>query len=94
MSSEVSFQLPENLTIASVQGLHEQLETLVDQHDHDKIIIQASAVKRADTAGLQLLLAFVNTTKDRQIKLDWNTPSEKLLAAAELLGLEGDLGIH
>ncbi|WP_086932495.1 STAS domain-containing protein [Agarilytica rhodophyticola] len=94
MASEVNFQLPENLTIASVQGLHEQLEALVDQQDHDKIIVQANNVQRADTAGLQLLLAFVNSTKDRQIKLDWNQPSEKFVSAAHLLGLEGALGIH
>lgn len=94
MGASVNFQLPENLTIANVHGLHEQLEALVGQDDQDNIVIQANAVTRADTAGIQLLLAFVNSAKEHQISLDWKDPSEKLISAANVLGLENALGIH
>lgn len=94
MADSVNFQLPENLTVANVHGLHEELEALVDQHDHDHIVLLADSVMRADTAGIQLLLAFVRSAKERQIALDWNNPSDKLIAAATVLGLDDALGLH
>lgn len=92
--STVDFKLPENLTIANVHGLHEEFETLVDTKDCDKVILRADGVTRADTAGLQLLVAFVHATKERQIQVDWDRPSEKLCSAAGLLGVGDTLGIH
>lgn len=94
MAATVDISLPENLTIANVHGLHEELEALVGQHENDRVVIHAESVNRADTAGLQLLLAFVHTAKEHQITLDWQEPSEKLISAANVLGLEEALGIH
>ncbi len=94
VATSVNFQLPENLTIASVQGLHEQLEALVDQPDHDKVCVKADSVARADTAGVQLLLAFTQSLKERQIEWFWDAPSEKLVSAATVLGLDEALGLH
>ena len=56
MSQSVELELPENLTVAHVQALHEQLEALVDDKTNDSIIAHAKEVRRVDTAGLQLLL--------------------------------------
>ncbi|WNO07917.1 STAS domain-containing protein [Teredinibacter sp. KSP-S5-2] len=92
--STVDFKLPENLTIANVHGLHEEFESLVDTKDCDKVILRGDGVTRADTAGLQLLVAFVHATKERQIQVDWDSPSEKLCSAAGLLGVGDALGIH
>ncbi len=92
--STVDFNLPENLTIANVHGLHEEFETLVDTKDCDNVVLHGDNVSRADTAGLQLLLAFVNATKEKQIKIHWDHPSEKLCSAAGLLGVDSALGIH
>ena len=94
MASTVDFRLPESLTIANVHGLHEELEALVNKSECDKVVILGNDVQRADTAGLQLLLAFINATKERQINIDWDSPSEKLCSAAHLLGLDSALGIH
>ena len=94
MASAIDFHLPENLTISNVSGLHEELEAMVNRQDCDKVILQAQDVQRTDTAGIQLLLAFVNASRDRQITVDWDKPSEKLCTAASLLGLDGALGIH
>lgn len=94
MAATIDFHLPENLTIANVQGLHEQLEALVGEKDFDKVVLQAEYVQRADTAGIQLLLAFVHATKERQIEIDWDQPSEKLCSAAKVLGLDSVLGLH
>lgn len=94
VGTSVDFKLPENLTIANVHGLHEELEALVSTKGNDHINLQASAVSRADTAGVQLLLAFVNSAKEHKIELAWQDPSEKLLTAASVLGLQSALGIH
>jgi len=94
MTTSVDFNLPENLTIANIQGLHEALEALVERRDCDTVILRGEKVQRADTAGLQLLVAFVNASRERQIKISWDHPSEKLCGVAELLGVEKMIGIH
>lgn len=94
MASTIDVHLPENLTIANVHGLHEQLEAIVGEKDYDRVVLQAEDVQRADTAGLQLLTAFVHAAKERQLNLDWDKPSDKLCSAASLLGLDGALGIQ
>lgn len=94
MANTIEFDLPENLTIANIHPIHEQLEAMVDDQTHDQIVIHAAGVNRADTAGVQLLHAFVVAAKDRQISLDWDRPSKKLLEAADILGMTEALGIH
>jgi len=94
MGTTVSFNLPENLTIANIHGLHEQLEALVDKKECDSIVLTAEAVQRADTAGLQLLLAFVHASRERQIDITWDHPSQKLRTAADILGLSKPMGIN
>lgn len=94
MATTVDFKLPENLTIASVNQIHEQFESLVETKDCDQIQLQASDVERTDTAGVQLLLALVLASKERQIGIVWEKPSAKLCSAATLLGLDNALGFH
>ncbi len=90
----VELNLPENLTIAHVQALHEQLEALVDDQKNDHIIAHASGVKRVDTAGLQLLLVAKQAANERQISWAWDAPSEVLVNGAMLLGMKSKLDIH
>lgn len=94
MASTIDFHLPENMTIANVGALHEEFEALVNEKDCEKVVLQAQDVQRTDTAGIQLLLAFVQASHDRQISVGWDAPSEKLCNAATLLGLDDALGIH
>lgn len=94
MAQTVEYELPENLTVANIHPIHEQFESLVDDQKNDHILLRASAVQRADTAGIQLLYALVVAAKERQIALSWDSPSEKLRTAAHILGMAGHLGIH
>ena len=94
MAERIEFHLPESLTIANVNSLHEEFEALVNQPDCDKVVLQGRDVHRTDTAGVQLLLAFVFASRERQISIDWDQPSQKLINAASLLGLDTELGIH
>lgn len=93
MGASKRVQLPANLTIANVQGLHEKLENLMHDENSDQIVLTSSKVERADTAGVQLLLAFVLAAKERSIKVEWQKPTEPLVTAAQILGIESELGL-
>ncbi len=94
MASTISLNLPENLTIANIHALHEEFEALVDKDDCDAVVLKADGVQRADTAGLQLIVAFVKASNERQIQISWDHPSDKLCTVAQLLGVEKLIGIH
>lgn len=93
MTSKVDFTLSEQITISAVAAMHEDLEALIARQDCDKVVLKAAAVKRVDTAGMQLLLAFVIAVRDGHISLTWNKPSKILLEAASVLGLQQALGL-
>ncbi len=85
-----TIQLPENLTIAVVEGLHQQLEEMLQK---DKpVSIKAAGVTRADTAAIQLLGAFAVELAKRDLQCSWVDVSAELRNAAELLGMEKVLG--
>lgn len=94
MSQTVELALPEDLTVAHVQGLHEQLEGLVDDQANDSIVAHGKGVRRIDTAGLQLLLVAKQAADERQISWVWNEPSDVLKDGARLLGMQTKLDIH
>lgn len=94
MSQFVEFQLPETLTIASVQSLHEQFEALIEDKNLDSLVLKAADVQRIDTSGVQLLYALVLAAQERQITLKWQAPSSALRHSAQVLGLAGLIGIH
>lgn len=93
MASKFDFTLPEQLTIAAVAALYEELEALIARQDCDEVVLNASGVKRADTAGVQLLLSFVIAVREGHFSLSWNKPSKILMEAAAVLGLQRALGI-
>lgn len=94
MSHTVELELPENLTVAHVQALHEQLEALVDDKKNDGIVAHAKDVRRIDTAGLQLLFVAKEAAKERQISWIWDEPSDVLINGARLLGMQSKLEIQ
>lgn len=94
MANSLEFSLPENLTISHAHTLHDQLEALLETGSCEKLVMHAEHVSRADTAGMQLLLALMKVTKDRHIGLVWDQPSKKLIETAEVLGLRSALELH
>lgn len=92
MAKPAVVSLPENLTIMSVDVLHEQLEALlVDSHD---VSFDAAAVSRVDTAGLQLLFAFIRSMEKNGASCSWKSASELLIDASEQLGLKSHLKLN
>lgn len=86
-------QLPAHLTINKVPALQEMLERFAEDSSQDRVVIHAAQVERVDTAGIQLLYAFVREAQRRGIALEWDQPSAKLATAAELLGMRSKLEI-
>lgn len=81
--------LPTCIDIASVSALHEQLVTCLRSGEPTELY--GGAVRRADAAGLQVLIAFLNDARATGVRVDLIEPSDELREAARLLGLAGRL---
>lgn len=92
--SAVELHLPENLTISKAHALHDEFEALLNAETAEEIVVYADKVSRADTAGLQLMLAVVKLGKERQMGMVWTKPSDTLIDVAHALGLKEALGLH
>ena len=72
-------------TIEHAPGLHQQLAKVLT--DRACVTLDFSAVKRCDTAGLQVLVAFIRERRDAGRELELASVSESFLATVQLLGL-------
>lgn len=86
-----TLMLDRQLRIDSVIALKEALgRHLVNT---STLTIDASRVEKTDTSALQLLTAFSLAAARNDTKIRWLNPSEPLLRAAALLGLDEILHI-
>jgi len=85
----LTVQLDAELGIAGAAVLKENLQGLLDEMQ--PLEINAAAVERADTAALQLLLAFAQEVRRRKRSLRWVGVSAPLYQTAEVLGLARSL---
>ncbi len=81
----VTVALPENLTIAHAEAVYANLEAF-SQASQD-VVLDAAAVASVDTAGLQILAAFIGDLKKGGINLSWTNPSAVLKETALILGM-------
>ncbi len=51
------------------------------------VTLDGAAVERADTAVLQVLVAFFQDARSQNITVQWSSASEALTRSAELLGI-------
>jgi len=91
VSKTVTVDLPENLTIANAEVLYNELDSYTS--GTQDIVLNASEVSRADTAGLQLIYVFLKTLQQHQASVIWAAPSSALIEASEQLGLKEHLGL-
>jgi anti-anti-sigma factor len=73
------------------EDLKKKLSTLLRRKP--PLAIDGRQVDRVDTAGLQVLLAFVNEARSRDIDIGWHETSDSLKTASRLTGLLDQLGI-
>lgn len=79
------------LRIGSARALQAMLSEALESGG--EVIIDASAVQSADSAGLQLLYAFVRDAKARGMAVSWQVPEKTLRRDAGLLDLDTALGL-
>ncbi|MGH8145837.1 MAG: STAS domain-containing protein [Rhodanobacteraceae bacterium] len=75
-----------DLVIGGAVELHTQLGKALSEQA--PVVLDAAAVTRMDTAGLQLLQAFVQACNDGSREWRWENVGEGLRTAAALLGIE------
>lgn len=85
-----SYTLPDVVTIADIEALHDALEALVSS---DKPTIDASQVARIDTAALQQLLSFQIALQSINTEIVWQGCSDVFLASVAQVGLKNALGL-
>ncbi len=88
VSGEIT--LEGSLTIAEAEAMHLQLSQILNANVD--ITIEAEALSRVDTAGTQLIYAFVKEAKNRSLSLTWKSQSDALAECAATLGLTEGMG--
>ena len=88
---EHTVKLNSHLDITEAKTTHDALRVAMDSADTIKV--DASDVERADTAGIQLLLAFKKAMSSQNKDLHWEAPSKALTRSVRKLGLTKELGI-
>jgi len=79
------------LTIANAESLRTELLALIE--GGGDVGIDGSAVEAADTAGMQVLVAFRRALRDGNRKLTWSGCSPVLMDVSGLLGLQEQIGV-
>lgn len=86
-SAKVVFE--ESLTIADVGEVYPTLKGHLDSLN--PVTLDASGVEVIDTAGIQLLAAFIKEADEHSIKIEWDGVSEVLKKAADRIALNKEL---
>lgn len=89
--SSPAVTLPAECMIASADELKSSLLKLLPKKA--AVTIDATAVQRIDTAGLQVLAAFVRERQSAGLPFTWKGVGEALNEAAQLLDLGRTLGL-
>lgn len=75
----------ESCDISIANDLHQSLNTVLEQGQ--SVVLDMSAVERADTAVLQIICAFVQDARAAGIEISWKEPSLAFNNAVACLGL-------
>lgn len=78
-------------TIRTIHSLQAELAERLDESGH--VQIDGTSVDRVDTAGLQLLAAFVRDLHAEMRAVEWVGCSDSLRKAASAMGLATALGL-
>lgn len=90
-SGVVSLACGEVLNISRVAKFHEELKDALGKGG--VVVLDGAKLDRIDAAALQLCAAFFHDAAARKVKVKWISPSDPLIRAAGLLGLNTQLGL-
>jgi ABC-type transporter Mla MlaB component len=79
-------------TIEHAPGLHQQLLKMLGERAF--VTLDVSAVKRCDTAGLQVLVAFVRERREMGQPVELKGATEAFIGPATLIGLSAAFGFE
>ena len=79
------------MDISDANNIHKELMSALESNAD--VDIDASEVERIDTSVLQLFYSFMNEAKLRNVNVRWSKVAEPVEAAANTLGLRGQLGL-
>jgi len=85
------FTLGEVVDITMVNSLYDALKILLNEAT--QVVIDAKAVKRLDTAAMQLILCWYRETTSRNISVTWQNTDGVFNNAANMLGLTKELSL-
>jgi phospholipid transport system transporter-binding protein len=71
--------------VADVTALKAGLGRLV--RSPHPVALEIAGLERIDTAGLQVIAAFLRDRNERGLRIEWHGTSAPLASAAQLLGL-------
>ena len=80
-----------SLTVATAAEMHHKLEAALK--DSSNLHLNAQAVEKVDTAGLQLIVALYKEIDKLGGKVVWQEPSAVLRQASQTLGLTEQVGL-
>ena len=80
-----SFAIAAECTVADASSLKSGLARLLEESD--SVTLDIGAVQRIDTAGLQVIAAFIRERESHGRQVQWRGHAPALEAAAKLLGL-------
>lgn len=87
-----TFKLGEVVDISMVNSLYDALKILLTEAN--QVVIDTRAVKRLDTAAMQLILCWYRETKSRDIQVTWKNTDGVFSNSARLLGLSKELSLE
>ena len=91
-SSTTYLELAATINVPQIQALYKPLAKALARNL--AIVLAADKVKRIDTAGLQVLIAFYRDAQKRGLDFRWEAPSPALCEAVKLLSLEKTIGLE
>ncbi|MDP2560145.1 lipid asymmetry maintenance protein MlaB [Psychrobium sp. 1_MG-2023] len=92
-----TLSLPQSIDISYVTEFHPQLISFLSEFTESKndiLVINASELERIDTAGIQLLIAFVIEATKMNVTIQWQSISTELENTANELGLAQALKLN
>jgi anti-anti-sigma regulatory factor len=87
-----TIELEEILDISHAANIYEQLKGIGVAADSYRL--NGDKVEHVDTAGVQLLLAFIKSVQGNGGQIQWQGLSDKLRASIEHLGLAREIGVE
>lgn len=88
---EINIRCGEILDISRVAEFHQVLKDAIGKGS--EIVLDAAEIERIDAAALQLLTVFLRDATARKVQAKLHIPSDALIKAASLLGLNQELGL-